>query len=376
MSRVAQRRIGKDLERPEWPPGAVIGGVDTHKHVHVAAVCDPLGRVLGTAEFPTTTAGFKALLRFLCKHGQLAAVGIEGTGCWGGGLARFLAARDVTVVEVDRPNRQARRRRGKSDTIDAEEAARSVIAGRARTTPKTGTGPVEMTRQLRVARRSAIKQRTQALLQLQALADTAPDELRDAIKPLRYAQLIETAARFRAGDMTTPTAAAKYAMGALARRIQHLDTEIEGLDAHLKAILTTAHPQLLAAHGVGPETAGALLVAAGDNPERLTSERSFAALCGASPVQASSGNTRRHRLNRGGDREANSALWRIVLVRMKTHPPTRAYVTRRTAEGISKRDIMRCLKRYVAREIYHHLNPTPPSARHLRLVLPAALSTA
>jgi transposase len=376
MSRVAQRRIGKDLERPEWPPGVVIGGVDTHKHVHVAAACDPLGRVLATREFPTTTAGFRALLRFLRSHGQLAAVGVEGTGCWGGGLARFLAARDVTVIEVDRPNRQARRRRGKSDTIDAEEAARAVIAGRARTVPKTGTGPVEMARQLRVTRRSAIKQRTQALLQLQSLADTAPDELRDALKPLNYAQLIDTAARFRPGEMTTPTAAAKYAMGLLARRIQHLDDELAGLDAHLKDILTAAHPQLLAAHGVGPDTAGALLVAAGDNPERLVTEQSFAALCGASPVQASSGNTRRHRLNRGGDRQANSALWRIVLVRMKTHPPTRAYVARRTADGMSKRDIMRCLKRYVAREIYHHINPTRPQAGHLRLVVPAALSTA
>ncbi len=234
MSRVARQRIVKDLQRPEWPPGAVIGGVDTHKHVHVAAACDRLGRVLATAEFPTTTAefptttaGFRALLRFLRGHGQLAAVGIEGTGCWGGGLARFLTARDVTVIEVDRPNRQTRRRRGKSDTIDAEEAARAVIAGRARTTPKTGTGPVEMARQLRVARRSAIKQRTQALLQLQALADTAPDKLRDSLKPLRYAQLIETAARFRAAAMTTTTAAAKYAMSALARRIQHLDTEID-----------------------------------------------------------------------------------------------------------------------------------------------------
>jgi transposase len=165
-------------------------------------------------------------------------------------------------------------------------------------------------------------------------------------------------------------------MSLLARRIQHLDDELAGLDAHLKDILTAAHPQLLAAHGVGPDTAGALLVAAGDNPERLASEQSFAALCGASPVQASSGNTRRHRLNRGGDRQANSALWRIVLVRMKTHPPTRAYVARRTAAGMSKRDIMRCLKRYVAREIYHHLNPTPPPTKHLRLVLPAALSTA
>ncbi|WP_448613593.1 transposase [Modestobacter sp. URMC 112] len=230
--------------------------------------------------------------------------------------------------------------------------------------------------QARVTRRSAIKQRTQALLQLQALADTAPDELHDVLRGLSYAALIDTAARFQPGDITTPTAAAKYAMSLLARRIQHLDTEIAGLDAHLKTILTAAHPQLLAAHGVGPDTAGALLVAAGDNPERLATEQSFAALCGASPVQASSGNTRRHRVNRGGDRQANSALWRIVLVRMKTHPPTRTYVTRRTAEGMSKRDIMRCLKRYVAREIYHHINPAPPRTGRLRLVPPPALSTA
>lgn len=370
MSRLAERHVRDHLERPEWPPGAVIGGVDTHKHIHVAAVCDPLGRVLASDSFPTTTAGFKALLRFLRSHGELAAVGIEGTGCWGGGLSRWLAGRDVHVVEVDRPNRQARRRRGKSDTIDAEEAARAVVAGRARTVPKTGTGPVEMARQLRVARRSAIKQRTQALLQLQALADTAPDELRDTVKKLRYAQLIATAARFRPGELTTTGAAAKYAMSALARRIQHLDAEIEGLDAHLKTILTAAHPGLLAAHGVGPDTAGALLVAAGDNPERLVSEQAFAALCGASPVQASSGNTQRHRLNRGGDRQANSALWRIVLVRMRSHQPTRDYVTRRTAEGLAKRDIMRCLKRYVAREIYHHINPTPQTAPALRLVPP------
>ena len=375
MPRFPERPARDQLERPEWPPGAVIGGVDTHKHVHVAAVCDPLGRVLASQSFPTTTNGFKALLRFLRSHGELAAVGVEGTGCWGGGLARWLAARDIRVIEVDRPNRQARRRRGKSDTIDAEEAARAVVAGRARTVPKTGTGPVEMARQLRVARRSAIKQRTQALLQLQALADTAPDDLRDTVKPLRYAALIELAARFRPGEMTTPTAAAKYAMSTLARRIQHLDAEIAGLDDHLKTILTAAHPRLLAAHGVGPDTAGALLVAAGDNPERLLSEQSFAALCGASPVQASSGNTHRHRLNRGGDRQANSALWRIVLVRMRSHPPTRDYVARRTAEGLAKRDIMRCLKRYVAREIYHHINPTPPAAMRLRLVPPLPAGT-
>lgn len=193
MTRLAERHVRDYQDRPEWPPDVVIGGVDTHKHVHVAAVCDPLGRVLDSASFPTTVAGFKALLRFLRSHGELAAVGVEGTGCWGGGLARWLAARDIRVVEVDRPTRHARRRRGKSDTIDAEEAARAVVAGRARTIPKTGTGPVEMIRLLRVARRSAIKQRTQALLQLQSLADTAPDGLRDHLKPLRYAQLIATA---------------------------------------------------------------------------------------------------------------------------------------------------------------------------------------
>lgn len=372
MTRLAERRWQDEDQRPDWPPGSVIGGVDTHKHVHVAAVCDPLGRVLDSASFPTTVAGFKALLRFLRSHGELAAVGIEGTGCWGGGLARWLAARDVRVLEVDRPNRQARRRRGKSDTIDAEEAARAVVSGRARTTPKTGTGPVEMVRMLRVARRSAIKQRTQALLQLQSLADTAPDELRDTLKPLRYARLIEVAARFRPGPLTSTTAAAKYAMTCLARRVQALDVEIAGLDLHLDQLVAQAAPALLARHGIGTETAGALLCAAGDNPERLTSEGSFAALCGASPVQASSGNTSRHRLNRGGDRQANSALWRIVLVRMKHHPPTRAYVARRTAEGMSKRDIMRCLKRFVAREVYHQLVPAPPANRAALTLLPAS----
>jgi transposase len=376
MSRFSERPRTGQHDRPDWPDGSVIGGVDTHKHVHVAAVCDPLGRVLASASFPTTTAGFRALHRFLSGHGQLAAVGIEGTGCWGGGLSRWLTARGVRVVEVDRQNRQARRRRGKSDTIDAEEAARAVVSGRARTIPKTGTGSVEMIRVLRVARRSAVKQHSQALLQLQSLADTAPDGLRDTLNPLRYRQLIATCARMRPGPMTAPTAATKYAMRALACRLQALITEIDGLDTHLAELTAQAAPRLLERHGIGPETAGALLVAAGDNPERLTSERAFAALCGASPVQASSGNTHRHRLNRGGDRQANSALWRIVLVRMKTHQPTRDYVARRTAEGLAKRDIMRCLKRYVAREIYHQLVPTPQPNRRRSAQPPGHIAAA
>jgi len=360
MPRLADHRPHDHRPRPTWPDEAVLGGVDTHRDTHVAAACDPLGRVLGSAEFPTTAAGFAALLRFLGSFGTLAAVGVEGTGSYGSGLARWLAAQGVLVLEVDRPNRQARRRRGKTDTIDAEEAARAVAAGRARTVPKTATGSVEMVRMLRMTRRSASKQRTQAVNQIHALIVTAPEALRAQLAGLTTGQLLTTAARLRPGPMHDPTAAAKYALSALARRVKALDEEIAGLDAHLEQLIAAAAPDLIARHGVGIDTAGALLCAVGDNPHRLSSEKSFAALCGASPVAASSGRTNRHRLNRGGDRQANSALWRIVIVRMRSHPPTQAYVHRRTQEGLSKRDIIRCLKRYVARELYQDL-PRPAS---------------
>jgi transposase len=333
----------------------VVGGVDTHKDVHVAAVVDTAGRILGTESFPTTAAGHRQLLRWMERHGTVLRVGVEGTGSWGAGLTRALTNAGVTVVEVDRPNRQLRRRRGKSDPVDAEAAARAALAGDATTTPKTHDGYVEMIRVLRVTRRSAVKARTQAANQLHALVVNAPDELRAQLRGLTLTALVAHAARFRVGSVTSPTVATKLALRELARRHQQLTAEVDGLEEHLEELVSEAAPALVAKTGVGIDTAGALLVAAGDNPGRLTNEASFAALCGVAPVDASSGKQQRHRLNRGGDRTANQALWRITLVRMRCDPTTKTYVARRQAEGKTKREIIRCLKRYIAREIYNAL---------------------
>jgi transposase len=333
----------------------VVGGVDTHRDVHVAAVVDQVGRVLETAEFPSTLAGHRRMLCWLRHHGELATVGVEGTGSWGAGLARFLTHEHVTVVEVDRPNRQARRRHGKSDPADAIAAARAALNGDATGTPKSRDGNVEAIRALRVARRSALKARTQAANQLHALVVAAPDELRTRLRDLTTTKLAASAARFRSSTADSATTGTKIALREIAQRWQTLTDEIERLDSHLDQLVATTAPTLVARPGVGTDTAGALLVAAGDNPARLTNEAAFAALCGASPLDASSGLQRRHRLNRGGDRSANNALWRIALVRMRHCPRTRAYVERRTKEGRTKKEIMRCLKRYIAREIYHDL---------------------
>jgi transposase len=335
-------------------PCAVTGGVDTHKDAHVAAVVDPVGRILGTREFPTTTTGHRALLRWLRRHGDLARVGVEGTGAYGAGLARFLASAGVEVIEVDRPNRQLRRRRGKSDPVDAEAAARAALDGDATGTPKSRSGNVEAIRALRVARRSALKAKTQAANQLHALVLTAPEPLRQQLRSLTLPQLVATAARFRSSQDTTITGT-KIAMASIARRWRHLDEEIHALDIELRHLVTTTAPALVSRYGVGIDTAGALLVAAGDNPHRLRSERSFAALCGVTPLDASSGQHQRHRLNRGGDRTANQALWRIALARMAHDQRTRDYVARRTTQGRTKKEIIRCLKRYIARELYPDL---------------------
>jgi transposase len=269
----------------------------------------------------------------------------------------------VTVLEVNRPNRQNRRLRGKTDTVDAEAAARAVLNGQAHVIPKAGTGPVEAVRQLRIARSGAMKARTAAANQLHSLCDTAPDTIRAQLAGMTLRKKVATAERWRPGDALTAEAAAKRAIATVARRWRVLDDEARDLSRYIKKILDDIAAELVALHGVGYETAGQLLVTAGDNPERLHHEKSFAALCGSSPVQASSGRTNRHRLNRGGDRLANSALWTIVLVRMQSHAPTKAYVERRTAEGLSKREIMRCLKRYVARELFPLIQaitaPTP-----------------
>lgn len=334
------------------PTTPVTGGVDTHKDTHVAAVLNAVGVVLGTAEFPTTPAGYRRLLTWMRGFGDLTAVGVEGTGAWGAGLARHLTSQGVRVIEVQRPNRQFRRRHGKSDTADAIGAARAVQSGEADGAPKTADGSVEAIRLLLVARRSAIKARTQAANQMHAVVTTAPAELRTTLAGLNTKQLVERCARFHTTPATTPVGAARRTLRLLARRWQALTTEIVELDAVLDDLTAELAPTLRELPSVGTQTAAILLLAAGDNPDRLEHERSFAALCGTSPIDASSGRQHRHRLNRGGDRNANAALYIIVISRLRWHEPTSAYMQRRLAEGRTKKEVIRCLKRYVARQVH------------------------
>jgi transposase len=337
------------------PPRVTIG-VDTHLDVHVAHAKDQLGRRLATVSIPTTPAGYQSLLAWARGLGEVETFGIEGTGSYGAALARFLRAHGQVVFEVNRPDRQARRRRGKSDPLDAENAARTVQAGEATVVPKAGDGVAEMLRCLRVARSTAIKARTQAGNAIKALLVTAPAELREQLRGLSTAKLVPTAAAFPPGKPTTPAAAAMLALRTLAVRHQALSAEITTLDTELARLTAKAAPGLVALFGVGPDSAGALLVAAGDNSDRLRSEGAFSMLCGASPVEASSGKTVRHRLNRGGDRQANAALHRIVIVRLRWHQPTKDYMARRIAEGKTTKEVIRCLKRYLAREVFAVLN--------------------
>jgi transposase len=357
--------------------GVVTGGVDTHGAQHVAAVIDEVGRILATAAFAAEPDGYRGLLRWLRSFGEIAQVGIEGTGTYGAGLSRYLAGQGVVVAEVNRPNRQARRLRGKSDTADAESAARAALNGEASSVPKTGDGPAEGLRALRVARRSALKARTQAANQIRDLIVTAPDGLRARLFGLDTASRVGVCAGFRPGQAAGTSETTRLALRCLARRHRALTAEVEELDQAIAALCVQANPALLAARGVGPDTASALLVAAGDNPDRMRTEGSFAALCGVSPVEASSGKITRHRLNRGGNREANGALWRIAMVRLTCDQRTRDYVTRRTAEGKTDREILRCLKRYIAREIYVLITSPPhvPDGTSLRTARHAARIT-
>ncbi|MEV6133705.1 IS110 family transposase [Streptomyces violaceusniger] len=321
-----------------------------------AAVIDTIGRPLATEAFPTTPAGYRHLLAWLSSHGHVLTVGMEGTGSFGAELARFLRANQITVIEVDRPDRRTRRVAGKFDPVDAYAAATAVFSGRANGTPKNRDGTVEAIRALRVVRASAVKSRTQTINQIKSLIITAPASVREALRSLTTTELIRRLAASPPGtDLTDPATAVKIALKRLAKRYQHLSEEISDADAELGALITHTAPGLLALLGVGTETAGQLLVTARDNPDRLASDASFAHLCAAAPVPASSGRTDRHRLNRGGDRQGNRALHTIVLVRMRHDPRTRDYVARRTREGLKTKDIFRCLKRFVAREVYHHL---------------------
>jgi len=341
-------------------PRRVTGGVDTHRDVHVVAALDDNGVELGVESFPTTAAGYRATLRWLRRFGEIQRIGVEGTGSYGAGLTRFLHDHKVETVEVSCPSRQRRRSHGKSDPVDAIAAAKAVLSGDAVTEPKTRDGNVEAIRALRTADRSARHARVKALNQMRALLLTGPDELRQQFRGTTVFRLVRGAAKLRPGDPTTPTGATKYALRILAKRVLELETELADLKVILKTLVTGTAPELVARHGVGTETAGALLVAAGDNPERLRDERAFAHFCGVSPIDASSGTIVRKRLNRGGNRSANEALWRIVMVRLVSDPDTRAYMERRTKEGMSKREAIRCLKRYVARELYPYIVETGP----------------
>jgi transposase len=336
---------------------AITGGVDTHADNHVAAALDPIGGLLGVREFPTTPPGYACLLDWLRGFGTVCLVGIEGTGSYGAGLARHITAAGVRVVEVDRSDRQDRRRQGKSDPLDAVSAARAAQSGRARGAPKGRDGAVEAIRVLMVARRSASGERTRTINQARALILTGPDDLRARFARHTAVALVSGIAALRPRPGDVPAYAARIALRELGRRAVFLDGQLGRLDELIAPLVSEHAPGLLALYGIGPHTAALLLIAAGDHPGRLRSEAAWAHLCAAAPIPASSGKVTRYRLNPGGDRQANHALWRIVFTRMGSDPATRAYVERRTAEGKSKAEITRCLKRYVAREVYPHLRP-------------------
>jgi transposase len=341
----------------------VTGGVDTHADIHVAAVLDSAtGRCLGVESFPADTAGYGALRAWVGSFGAIDAVGVESTGAWGAGLARHLLGAGVRVMEVDRPDRKARRREGKSDPIDAQAAARAVLSGRATGTPKSGDGPGEAIRSLEVVCHGAVRDRTRATNQFKALLVTAPADLRERLSTMPFSRQLELARRFRDHDDPIETQL-RFSLKTLARKIAFLDEQIIELEARMNTLTGQAAPALAGTFGVGPHVAAQLLATVGDNPDRITHEAAFAKLCAACPIPASSGKTQRHRLNRSGDRRANKALYTIVLVRMRHHAPTRAYVARHTAEGKTRAEIMRCLKRFVAREIYNVIT-NPPAVPH------------
>jgi transposase len=345
-------------ERPETKVEVILG-VDTHLDFHVAVAMDHMGRRLGESSVPTTVKGYEGLLCWAEGFGPLRCAGVEGTSSYGAGLARHLKSQGIEVLEVERPKRRrggSRRNVEKSDPSDAERAARAVLAGETSGVPKSGDGRVEMIRTLRAARRSAMKARTQAANQLQGLRVTAPDELLNRLRGLSRKELVSVAARFRIGDdLRDVPSATKFALRSVARRYEALSEEIAELEAHLDRLVAQVAPELVSLAGIGTDHAATLLMVAGDNPQRLRSEASFASLCGVSPIEASSGKVVRHRLNRGGNREANRALYMICLARMRRDRRTKEYVARRTQEGKSKREIIRCLKRYVAREVYRVL---------------------
>ena len=336
----------------------IVGGVDTHRDVNVAAVVDMNGGLLGVESFRTTADGHRSLSVWMCGFGTIERVGVEGTGAYGAGIARYFSRASVTVIEVDRPNRQQRRRHGKSDQLDAIEAARAALSGRCAGLAKSGDSFAEAIRALLIAKRSARSTRIRTIVQRRHLVFTAPDEVRAKLGSLTAPQLVNEAAKLRpraGGDVVVH--GIKTAAAILARRIQALDVELDTIDVQLFPLVKAAAPAMLNIFGVGVDTAAVLIVAAGDNPERITTEAAWAMICGVAPIPVMSGkSSNRYRFNPGGNRQANNALWRIVMTRLSQHEPrTTEYMQRRLQDGKSKPEIIRCLKRYVARETFQAL---------------------
>ena len=333
----------------------IVVGVDTHADTHTAAICDDVGRMIAFEQFPADRSGYRALLSWSRRHGDITAFGVEGTGSYGAGLCRYLHEHGTEVIEVNRVNRQHRRRHGKSDPFDAEAAARAVLSGEATVVPKQRIAGVEAVRALMITRQSAVKAKTQAANQIRDLIVTAPDDVRAELARLSTEQRVRRCACWRPGPPVDVRSATRGALRRLSRRWIALHDEARELDHQMRTLLVQLVPTLMAETGVSTQVAARLVVAVGENPHRLRSEASFAALCGTSPVTASSGKTNRHRLSRGGNRQANSALHIVVLIRSRRCDETRRYIEKRRAEGKSQRETWRCLKRALARRFHHHL---------------------
>lgn len=354
-----------DQEQPQ-----IFAGIDTHADTHHVAIITDYGKQVVDQEFLATSSGYRKIIDFITTHGIPGGVGVEGTGTYGAALTKALRRAGIPVTEVNRTNRQQRRNHGKSDPLDAYQAAQSVLAGTSTAVPKAKDGPVECLRVLRAGRASAIKSRTATINQIRDLLVSAEDTVRTKYRGIPTIPMIAMMAKSRpTGHPANPGYVTSRVLKTLAQRYQYLTTEIEEAGTSLQEILDLYAPLLCDLPGVGTDVASQLLVTMGDNKERINNEAQFAALAGVAPVPASSGKSTRHRLSRGGDRQANSALHHVVLVRMGSDTRTKEYVDKRTAEGKSKREIMRCLKRYVAREVYRQItNPIPaPMITDLRL---------
>ena len=333
-------------------------GVDTHKQAHTATVVDRLGGVGETFEFSADPAGYRSVLGLVEAHGGVRVWAVEGTGSYGAGLTGFLQDCGERVVEVERPGRPVRRNGAKSDAIDAVRAARQVLASKDLIEPRRG-GEREAVRVLLATRNGAVVARTKALNGLQALVVTAPERLRSRLRGLSTTQLTRQASRLRlSAAQPIEYQATVRAMRACARRAIACGQEADELETELGRILTDQVPHLLAEPGIGPISAAAIYLA-WSHHGRIRNDAAFAALAGVSPIPASSGQTTRHRLNRGGDRQLNRALHTITLSRLSCHPETKTYATRRLTEGKTSREIRRCLKRHLARRIYKLLEHTP-----------------